>query len=369
MPPPQSRWGGSPGMWEGCLPGGSGPRSLTGSSIIVMRAPPPQPGAHSCGAGAEAAGGGRREQGGRRAACLGLAVCVFARVRACVHACVYCEEACSPMEAGPGAEKLQPRTPQRQLRQLRGLTGPGRGWPQAGRQMARPRLMAPLSARPLGPPTRHWGTSSWPSSSSSCRCNSCSSSTCSTCRDRGWSACSPTKPRGPSRPSRKVSGPPLSWTQPHSPHCTRGLAAPAPGARSGVPASLPLPLSHSSRVPIGPTPAVEGRGCPRAARRGQRQAGGAGPHRHGHHRYLVRRRPQSLTPPLPPHPAQRTAHCAHTSERQVRGPGSEGVLLTCLRAHLDPEEGSRGGGWSSGTWKFTPLPGHAHCAQPLENPY
>ena len=76
-------------MWEGCPPGGSGPWSLTGSSIIVMRAPRPPPGEHSCGAGAEAAEGGRREPGGRRAACLGLAVCVCARacVRACVRAC------------------------------------------------------------------------------------------------------------------------------------------------------------------------------------------------------------------------------------------------------------------------------------------
>lgn len=122
------------------------------------------------------------------------------------------------MEAGPGAERQQPRTP---LPQLRGLTGPGRGWPQGGGQTARPRPMAPLSARPLGPPTRHWGTSSWPSSSSSCKCNSCSSSTCSTCRDRGWSACSPAKPQGPSRPSRKVSARPppsppprLTWPPP-----------------------------------------------------------------------------------------------------------------------------------------------------------
>ena len=58
--------------------------------------PPPPQGEHSCGAGAEAAEGGRREQGGRRAACLGLAVCVcvcvcvcvFARLRACVQACL-----------------------------------------------------------------------------------------------------------------------------------------------------------------------------------------------------------------------------------------------------------------------------------------
>lgn len=212
-------------MWEGCPPGGSGPRSLTGSSIIVMRAPPFQASTAAV-RGAEAAEGGGREQGGRRAERLGL-LCVFARVRACVHACVYCEEACSPMEAGPGAERLQPRTP---LRQLRGLTGPGRGWPQRGGQRACPRLMAPLSARPLGPPTRPWGTSSWPSSSSSCKCNSCSSSTCSACRDRGWSACSPAKPRGPCRPSRKVSAP-----------------QPGPGPR------LPLPPRSQGRVggPVG----------------------------------------------------------------------------------------------------------------------
>lgn len=49
-------------------------------------------------------------------------LCVCAR--ACVHACVYCEEACSPMEAGPGAEKLQLQTLHRQRR---GLRGPGKG--------------------------------------------------------------------------------------------------------------------------------------------------------------------------------------------------------------------------------------------------
>lgn len=132
-----------------------------------------------------------------------LCVCARACVRECVCACVYCEEACSPMEAGPGAEKLQLRTLHPQLR---GPRGPGRGWPQGGHQMVHLRLMAPLSAHPLGLPTRHWGTSSWPSSSSSCKCSSCSNSTCSTYRDRGWSACNPAKPRGPSRRSRKVSG-------------------------------------------------------------------------------------------------------------------------------------------------------------------
>lgn len=209
-------------MWEGCPPSGSGPPSLTGSSIIVMRAPRPPKGEHSCGAGAEAAEGGRREQGGRRAACLGLAVCVCVCLRACVCACrrVYREAACSPMEAGPGAGRLQRRTPPRQLR---GPTGPGRGWLQGGGQMARRRLRGPLSARPRGPPTRPWGTSSWPSSSSSCRCNSCSSSTCSTCRDRGWSACSPAKPRGPCRPSHKVSAQPPPSPSPTALACPRGL--------------------------------------------------------------------------------------------------------------------------------------------------
>lgn len=147
-------------------------------------------------------------------------LCVFARVRACVHACVYCEKACSPMEAGPGAEKLQLRRPPRQLQ---GLTGPGRGWRRHGGQMARLRLTAPLSAHPLGLPPRLWGTNSWPSSSSSCRCNSCSNSTCSTYRGRGWSACSLAKPQGPSRPSRKVSNAPPP-PQPCSFHQTLGEA-------------------------------------------------------------------------------------------------------------------------------------------------
>lgn len=112
-------------MWEGCLPGGSGPLSLTGSSIIVTRAPPALPRRTQlrCGELEQALSSRKREAGAgrRRAARLGLAVCC---ARACVHACVYCEEACSPMEAGPGAEKLQLRT----LRpQLRGLRGPGKG--------------------------------------------------------------------------------------------------------------------------------------------------------------------------------------------------------------------------------------------------
>lgn len=214
-------------MWEGCLPGGSGPRSLTGSSIIVMRAPPASQACTAAVRGARAGakqqkqGGGSREAGG-----VVLRVWVWlcvARARACVHACVYCEEACSPMAAGPGAEKLQLRT---RHQQPRGLRGPGKGWPPGGGPMARLRLMAHPSAHPRGPPTRHWGTSSWPSSSSSCKCNSCSSNTCSTCRDRGWSACSPAKPRGPSRPSHKVSSHPCSPAQPHSPHCARGLACP-----------------------------------------------------------------------------------------------------------------------------------------------
>lgn len=228
------------------------------------------------------------------------------------------------MEAGPGAEKLQLRTLHRLLR---GLRGPGKGWLQGGGQMAHLRLMAHRSAHPLGAPTRHWGISSWPSSSSFYKCNSYSSNTCSTCRDKGWSACSPAKPPGPSRPSHKVSSYPRPPAQPHSPHCARGLAHSCPRGELGRPPTflrLCQPLAsfpHSSRVSHGPASAVEGRGCSRAACRGQRQAGGAGPHWHGHHRYLVRRPPQSLTPALPPHLAQWTAHCAHTSERQVWGPG------------------------------------------------
>lgn len=174
---------------------------------------PPSP-AHSCGMHSRSCrqgGGGRREGVVLR---VWVWLCVFAPVRACVHACVYCEKACSPMEAGPGAEKLLLQT---LPRQLQGLTGPGRGWPQRGGQMARLRPTAPLSAHPLGLPPRLWGTNSWPSSSSSCRCNSCSNSTCSTYRGRGWSACSLAKPQGPSRPSRKVSNA-QPRPQPHSLH-------------------------------------------------------------------------------------------------------------------------------------------------------
>lgn len=135
----------------------------------------------------------------------------------------------------------------------------------------------------------------------------------------------------------------------------------APWVPGALPASR-LSLSRSSRVPDGPAPAVEGRGCPWAARRGQRQAGGAGPHRLSHHRYLVCRPPQSLTLPLPPHPAQRTAHCAHTSERQVQGPGWERALYTCRGGHpWTPRDGTHSEGWggrrSLGTRKLTPLPG------------
>lgn len=108
------------------------------------------------------------------------------------------------------------------------------------------RLMAPLSAHPLGPPTRRWGTSSWPSSSSSCKCNSCSSSTCSTCRDRGWSACSPAKPRGPSRPFHKVSGhppPPALPTALSAPEGWRHLLLGVRWEGSCVPEALPPPHS------------------------------------------------------------------------------------------------------------------------------
>lgn len=141
------------------------------------------------------------------------------------------------------------------------------------------------------------------------------------------------------------------------------------------PCQPPTILSRSSRVPDRPAPAVEGRGCPRAARRGQRQAGGAGPHRLSHHRYLVCRPPQSLTLPLPPHPAQRTAHCAHTSERQVRGPGRERALHTCLAATLLLEgwhpwvRDREGGGGACGPGSLPLSQGTQHCSQPLGNPY
>lgn len=192
-------------MWEGSPPGGSGPRS--DRLIDHCDESPRNPGTQLPCAQQKLPPSRRREGGGREGVVLRVWVwlCVFARVRACVHACVYCEKACSPMEAGPGAEKLQLQRPPRQLQ---GLTGPGRGWRQHGGQMARPRPTAPLSVHPLGLPPRLWGTNSWPSSSSSCRCNSCSNSTCSTYRGRGWSACSLAKPQGPSRPSRKVSNAP-----------------------------------------------------------------------------------------------------------------------------------------------------------------
>lgn len=86
--PPRDQKGGTPGMWEGCLPGRSGPWSLTGSSIIVMRAPPSPPGAHSCGAGARAGAKQQKEGGGSREAscCAAGSGCVCAP--ACVRACV-----------------------------------------------------------------------------------------------------------------------------------------------------------------------------------------------------------------------------------------------------------------------------------------
>lgn len=84
MPPPQSRWGGSPGMWEGCLPGGSGPRSLTGSSIIVRRAPPSQ--ARTAAVREQ----NRQEEGGgsREGIVLRVWVWLCVCLRACVRACM-----------------------------------------------------------------------------------------------------------------------------------------------------------------------------------------------------------------------------------------------------------------------------------------
>lgn len=349
-------------MWEGCPPGGSGPRSLTSSSIIVMRAPPHPRFQASTAAvwGAETEGGGR-EQGGRRAERLGL-LCVFARVRTwCVRACVYCEEACSPMEAGPGAERLQRRTP---LRQLRGLRGPGRGWPRGGGRRACPRLMVPLSARPLGPPTRPWGTSSWPSSSSSCKCNSCSSSICSTCRDRGWSACSPAKPQGPSRPSRKVSVP-----QPRPP--------PAPPHSIGAwgPASLPSLSPAAAVCPTDLPQLWKGEGAPgQPAEDSVKQEGldltGSAT------TATSFAAPPKVSPSLSHHTLPNGQPTVLTPRRdRCGGPGRERALHTCLEAALLPEgwhpwvRDREGGGGARGPGSLSLSQGTQHCSQPLGNPY
>lgn len=71
-------------MWEGCPPGGSGPQSLTSSSIIVMRAPPLSRRAQlRCGEPRRKEGGGSRE-----GVVLSVWVCCVC-LRACVRgACV-----------------------------------------------------------------------------------------------------------------------------------------------------------------------------------------------------------------------------------------------------------------------------------------
>lgn len=250
------------------------------------------------------------------------------------------------MEAGPGAERLQPRTP---LRQLRGLTGPGRGWPQRGGQRACPRLMAPPSARPLGPPTRPWGTSSWPSSSSSCKCNSCSSSTCSTCRDRGWSACSPAKPRGPCRPSRKVSAPqPGPGPQPPPPS-----PLPGPGWRPrGFLGPCQPPASLSPAAAVCPTDLPQlwkGEGAPgQPAEDSVKQEGldltGSAT------TATSFAAPPKVSPPLSHHTLPNGQPTVLTPRRdRCRAQAGRGRCTPAEGgAPLDPEDGTRGEGWGGG---------------------
>lgn len=266
-------------------------------------------------------------------------LCVFARVRACVHACVYCEKACSPMEAGPGAEKLQLQT---LPRQLQGLTGPGRGWRRRGGQMARLRPTAPLSAHPLGLPPRLWGTNSWPSSSSSCRCNSCSNSTCSTCRGRGWSACSLAKPQGPSRPSRKVSDAPPRPAPPPVP--SERSPSPGPGTGSvscSQPTSLSLlqqPCARQTCLSCGRARVPQGSLLRTASgRRGWTSPAQLPP------------LPLSPAPPRSPHPSPTTPCptasplCSHPGETGTGGPRAEHVPRPCSGLYLEPQGWHHGG--------------------------
>ncbi|KAK2503293.1 hypothetical protein MC885_020370 [Smutsia gigantea] len=69
-------------MWEGCLPGGSGPESDRLIDHCDESPPPPLASEHSCRAESCSLEAGRRELGGRRAAP------GSGRVRACVRACV-----------------------------------------------------------------------------------------------------------------------------------------------------------------------------------------------------------------------------------------------------------------------------------------
>lgn len=281
-------------MWEGCPPGGSGPRRLTGSSIIVMRAP--LAGEHSCRAGSCSLEAGRREWGGLRAA--PVSGCVRACVRACVCACV-----CLP----------------------RGGMQPYGSWAGSREAAAADTATAP-GDRPWEGVAAAWG----PSSTAEAEAE----------------GAPPGHP--PRAPRQALGNKQLAFQQQllQMQHLQQqrvlGLQRPAlvslppapppPGectAWDGAVRASPLPLLLQRHpVPRRPAAALEGRG-PRAAPRRLRQAGGPGPRGRGRLRYLVHRRPQSLTAPVPPRPAQRTAHCAHASERQV-GAWAGGMLQTLL---------------------------------------
>lgn len=115
-------------------------------------------------------------------------------------------------------------------------------------------------------------------------------------------------------PQGEYQPPPSPSPSPTALACPQGPQQ-EPAAAGGPPVFLGphgLPsLPCSSCVPHGPAPAVKGEGAPGSPPpRGQRKAGGAGPHQHGHYRYLVPRRPQSLTS-LPPHRPTDSPLCSH----------------------------------------------------------
>lgn len=273
----------------------------------------------------------RRGQGWRRAACLGLAACVCAR--ACVRACVcllrggmqpYGSWAGSREAAAADAATTAPCAD-------RAWEGVAAGWGPDGTPEA--------DGAPLCPPPRATpqalGNKQLAFQQQLLQMQQLQQQHLLSLQRQGLVSLQPSQASGP------LQTLPQGELRPAVVPC-----APSPEAREGPcvpsawPSQPPLPSPHS-RLPHGPAPAVEGRGCPWAACRGQRQAGRAGPHWHSRHRYLVCRPPEGLPHTLPPPPAQRTAHCAHISERQVQPAGGwaavaglGGTRETC-RAVLD----------------------------------
>ena len=342
-------------MWKGCPPSGSGPPSLTGSSIIVMRAPRPPKASTAVVRELKP----RKEGGGSREGvvlrvwvwlCVCVCVCVFARLRACVQACLprgsmqpYGSWAGSREAAAADATTTAPGAD-------RPWEGVAAGWGPDGTPEAEGTPLCP----PPRAPHQALGNKQLAFQQQLLQMQQLQQQHLLNLQRQGLVSLQPSQASGPLQTLPQGECPAPTQPQPHHPRspprAPRSELQQGAACVPGTPPASPPP--RSSCVPHGPAPAVEGRGCPRAARRGQRQAGGAGPHRHGHHRYLVRRPPQSLTPSLPPHPAQRTAHCAHTSERQVWSSGQVEALHTCPGAGLDPE------GWHSGGWGVYFSPGH-----------